>query len=1143
MRIGVLKKFGLKKRDGTGVPFGFLAEADESAAEIYFNEKGIAPASHFQENYHRDSLVVYEVRSFRDGRREAFQVRLLEELDRKEQLLLYRECRDEKRDAELELLHNYWKRPKRVNQRVQTGVVTKFGLTDDYGSLFGFLRNSNGEKEFRFERSSLSPGVYNLYRQKQNTQSFWSRNRSRYRKSLLENCFVVYQEHRVNDKWSIIRVQLPEELSENTLFSLYQEWRDGNQGSELEWLFGFKPIPLEQESDEDLIVLILMMKAGNNRVSKVLEQRPELLWTSPEVCSCISSCDITATSLALITTGEQVAFLAQYVTDTTAWFAIVRNLPDSLVLSCPRAMSAVDSKRAISLLSYVDSTSEYEGEQACFDLLMTRINWRDLSEADINVIRPMLEPKSDAYIVSLILQAQAENRPIAGLIKLRPKLLWTSPEVCACVRWEDIGDLPLDQLIPADESECRHALLAKFDFRYHTRRYLDTVQPLLEHEPDEYIISLITQLKAEGQTIAPLLKWKPELLWTSPEVCACTEGSDIEASPSLTPFLQTDEQAAFLAEHAGDDAWSHIAGQLPGTVLLHCQRALNTITEYRVRSLLFEIDWTAASEEDLTRGCALLKRVNWCQPNASQMNTIRPLLERESDADLASLVTQARAAEWGVSALLAWKPELLWTNSEVCACVRWYDIENLPLEQLIQTDEQTAFLAEHTSEDVWSHIAPKLSGTLLLHCGKAMACITKNQINALLAGADWTDTSEKNLEDYRPLLAMLHWNTLPDQVVAAAASLYEQGMALNLCWWQRLTDSMKIRLLMYLSNFAQDEPAERKWFEDLQKIWQWEDEEKNRLVCTVLQFFAGIYTEAGIPYRNNFLQAHRMLMEYITDSFTQGTDVTPGLSSLLEHCRSTFCPRYYFCDGRSWRNQNRVYCPRIGRPCPHYEDMDLTKTKFRTARQRGGAMDYRELSFMDFLLNVGGIPDLSRGDVGINVKEEYPFRISAYVNGLVRLRPHMKCSYCGELFHPKFQYAKLITARLPVTVFHCSKSAQEGEHDQDIYLNFCYRCHEIIDSRECCTREKLSAAGDFEGVISTQENLFGSESRYGQYLCMHCGGSMHIVLQNALYCPQCACGDPELVHRTPKGGIVCDKCGYHSSEFRSKFEENLFQNQ
>ena len=206
-------------------------------------------------------------------------------------------------------------------------------------------------------------------------------------------------------------------------------------------------------------------------------------------------------------------------------------------------------------------------------------------------------------------------------------------------------------------------------------------------------------------------------------------------------------------------------------------------------------------------------------------------------------------------------------------------------------------------------------------------------------------------------------------------------------------------------------------------------------------------------------------------------------------------------------------------------------------------MDYGELSFMDFLLNVGGIPDLSRGDVGINVKEEYPFRISAYVNGLVRLRPHMKCSSCGELFHPKFQYAKLITARLPVTVFHCSKSAQEGEHDQDIYLNFCYRCHEIIDSRECCTREKLSAAGDFEGVISTQENLFGSESRYGQYLCMHCGGSMHIVLQNALFCPKCACGDPELVHRTPKGGIVCDKCGYHSSEFRSKFEENLFQNQ
>ena len=113
MKIGIVKKFGLKKRDGDGVPFGFLTGADVGGGEVYFNEKRIDPTSKFKEHYRKGCLVVYDVKQFKNGKSEAFGIRLLTELDGKEQLGLYRECRDGNRDAELELLRDYWGHPRK----------------------------------------------------------------------------------------------------------------------------------------------------------------------------------------------------------------------------------------------------------------------------------------------------------------------------------------------------------------------------------------------------------------------------------------------------------------------------------------------------------------------------------------------------------------------------------------------------------------------------------------------------------------------------------------------------------------------------------------------------------------------------------------------------------------------------------------------------------------------------------------------------------------------------------------------------------------------------------------------------------------------------------------------------------------------
>lgn len=1138
MKIGVVKRFGLKKKDGDGISFGFLTEAGEGGEEVYFNEKLIAPASKFKENYRKDSFVVYEVRQFKKGRAEAYDVRLLAELDGKEQLRLYRECRDGNRGAELELLRDYWRHPGKSNKCAKWGSVKKFGLIDKYGKRFGFLANLFGadEKEIYFNEETLSPSLEKECRKTRYGQKLFLKNRN-----------VIFWERQINKRWTANKVALPEDLDEQALHTVYQEWRDRNQSEALEWLFDQVPALFSQESDEELIFLILMMKAGGHRVSRILECRPELLWTSPEVCACIDGLDIILMPQAqLVTTDEQVAFLARHVMKEKAWHEIVLKLPNSLVLKCPRALGAVRHSRAVSLLSGIDITAASEAELERLDILLGCIDWDRLTESEMVMIRPLLERKPDEYIASLITQRREKRHSVAFLLKWKPELLWTSPEVCACVEWNDVRDLPLDELIPTNEPECRHTLLAKFDWRSFRSSFIRTpsiepVRPLLERESDEYIISLITQTRAAGKDVALLLEWKPELLWTSPEVCACVQKSDIANISSSKLVIQTDEQAAFGAKYAGEDAWSCIAGHLSGTVLLHCQRAMDSITEYQAHSLLSQVDWTAAGEEDLERGRTLLAKVDWSRPVEPSMAAISPLLERETYESMVSLVTQTRAAGRGVFALLEWKPELLWTSPEVCACVRGTDIRNLPVDQLIRTDEQAAFLAEHAGEDLWKIIVGQLSGNVLLHCRRALDMVTENQACELLSNADWTDTGEDNLANYRPLLAKLHWDVFSNAVITAAGSLRAQGMALELCWWQMMTETMKIRLLMYLSDFAEEERAARRWFGKLQVIRQWEDERKNVLVCAILQFFAGIYIEASASYLDNFLKAHDMLMAYITDCFNQGLDMTPELSVLLEHCRSNSCSENVLCDGRSWVSQNRVYCPRRGYPCEYYTDMDLTKTIFRTARREGCPTDYKDFSFMDFLLSLNRerIPDLTR--IGIRKREEYPFRISAYVNSLIRLRPHMKCSQCGELFHPRFQYAKLLTARLPITVFNCSKLGQEGEHDYDVYLNFCYRCHEIIDSRECCCREKLSASGEFEGVIPVQENMPGPRSEYGQYLCMHCGGSAHVNPEKNPVCPKCGCNEPMHVSRTRKGGIICGQCGYDSSKFRSKFENALYQ--
>ena len=494
-------------------------------------------------------------------------------------------------------------------------------------------------------------------------------------------------------------------------------------------------------------------------------------------------------------------------------------------------------------------------------------------------------------------------------------------------------------------------------------------------------------------------------------------------------------------------------------------------------------------------------------------------LEREPLEDLVSLMVLAREKGCSISSILLRKPEPLWTRPEICACAAAADIKDLPLEDILRQDETLMFLARHTQDEAWQHIVGHLTGKQLLRCERSARALTSDQAVSIVSELDWADTSGENLALYQPFLSALDMDRYPDAVMAAAVSLREKGAAFSLPWWKLLTDSMKVRLLIYLSNFKEERQA---WFTPVRDVFLWEKEQENLLMQAVLQFFVTIYAENAATRRERFLEAHSLLMNYIVDCFTAGINVTPGLSSLLENCarhRPRASASQYFCEARIWHTRNpeepvKIWCPTGSTVCSDFPGADLTITSFRYAQMQGAAVreaDYQTQYFMDFLLNTGGIPDLSSIDV--EDRTEYPFRISAYVNILLRMRGHMKCSFCGERFHPKFKYATLKTAKLSVNRFYCLKAGSGRElHDKDVYLNFCYRCHEhIIDSRECRIRDSS-----------------------GQYLCMHCGGAQNT--ERGTVCPNCGCDDREMLSMRGRSQISCKKCGYDAKSFESVFE-------
>lgn len=614
---------------------------------------------------------------------------------------------------------------------------------------------------------------------------------------------------------------------------------------------------------------------------------------------------------------------------------------------------------------------------------------------------------------------------------------------------------------------------------------------------------------------------RPELLFSGIPVVGRLGDEALRALP-LESLLDSPERLESLPD--SDRLRRAVCGAARDEVLLRCPAVWKYLTEERFAALLAGGCWRA-----------------------------------ETEGFHEQMIVQAKRCGFDAGPVLAFRPGLLYTSWEVCGCIDAGDLSELPLAELVRTPDQLQTLTSALTDDPCDYLLEHVGTETLLQTEAALGILPEAMVCGLVEGIDWNDP--EGPERYGLLLSSIEADQRETAALRIAESMRNQGAAFSPAWWERFTDSVKIRILIYSSNF----PEEReRWFEPLRAVHQMEQarirqeaEERerwqeapyrpaavrdSRLVLAALKFFVNIYPQNQQDmgrFLKNFLEAHDLLMTYICSCFSSGSrqDVTHGLNTLLDKCRDRSCRgSVYFCDARRWQKKNGIFCPE-GRarpgggrlPCGYYKTpsgerhMDLTQTAYRS-----GSGSYQDQALADLLLNVGVYPAVSlKRDLDIDCPEEYPYRIAAFVDRLIDMRPHLRCRKCGCVTHPDFRYSRLVTAKLSTTVFNCPNAGQEEGHDADIYLNYCYHCHRVIDKRECRRRARVKQEG---------------RTYDGHYLCMRCGatgkfrvGGVEYQILHGEMCP--SCGTPGQVEKIGRERMKCHACNYDSRTFVSWFEQ------
>lgn len=187
-----------------------------------------------------------------------------------------------------------------------------------------------------------------------------------------------------------------------------------------------------------------------------------------------------------------------------------------------------------------------------------------------------------------------------------------------------------------------------------------------------------------------------------------------------------------------------------------------------------------------------------------------------------------------------------------------------------------------------------------------------------------------------------------------------------------------------------------------------------------------------------FQDAHSILQEYIVKNAWNANFDTSLFGLFFPPCFLMENTNVLFCEGRIWHHDGKqeIFCPRTRTAC-----------NVSTLQNPAGSRVYPlpelpsdQWRIGELLLKRNIVPSLP----GLNNPVEYAAKVSGWINRLLEIRERLRCSVCGEFMVPNMKYAKHFAA-YNMTIASCSKG--EG-HDKNIYLNHCWACTQIIDSRE-----------------------------------------------------------------------------------------------
>ena len=186
------------------------------------------------------------------------------------------------------------------------------------------------------------------------------------------------------------------------------------------------------------------------------------------------------------------------------------------------------------------------------------------------------------------------------------------------------------------------------------------------------------------------------------------------------------------------------------------------------------------------------------------------------------------------------------------------------------------------------------------------------------------------------------------------------------------------------------------------------------------------------------------------------------------------------------------------------------------------------------------------------------------------MREKLKCRVCGEYMKPakpvKFRKVTKIGdltnkykpyhATFGVTVFQC-KDKNCSEYDKGVYLNYCWHCHEIVDSRDtpiklfnpnAISNHKTYNAAEHKFVETFDGKpapFYSDKDNFGYYSCINCGAgykdSDKSILDEAseikyevfpgtlcpkcTKCPKCYCQELSIIKADGGFKLKCNSCG------------------